>query len=353
MTGGGDPRIGYCTVEDVTSTVDIAPTATRWATVARHVLAASADIEGLLNRRFYPYTDVRYKDWPLNYQYAHPWRLWLDADEVWSLDRIVTGDTTLLPDRDFILRPENTGPPYSSVELRVESSSWWAARGGTWQQTVALHGVFGGCGDTTPAGVAIADVDDVATTVQLGDGSLVGTLDTIRVDDEWMTVTRRRMAPTGVTLTADVAAAPSATVLTVSGSTVVPDETLLLGGERVRVVDVSGATLVVRRAVDGTVLAAHPTGTPVLAVRALTVARGALGTSPAAHPAGTAVSRLAVPEPVRSLAVAEATRTVQVDSQGWTTDRGDAGRMTQFRDLTDLRNSVYTRWARQARIKAV
>jgi len=354
VTGAGDPRVAYCTVEDVASALDLAPGARRWRQIARTVLASSTDIEGLLNRRFYPYTDVRYFDWPLNGQHAVPWRVWLDQHEVLSVDRIVTGGVTLQPGTHFILRPENTGPPFSHVEIRLDSGAMWATGANTWQQAIAVHGVFGGCGDTEPVAELAAPVDTTTGAVTVTDSSTVGTLDTLLVGDEWMTVNRRSMTGTGATLTADATASPGGTVLALSdGALVHPDEVLLIGGERVQVLDVAGDTAVVKRAVDGSVLAAHPAGTAVYAPRALAVTRGVLGSTAAGHQQGDAAARLAPPEAIRTLAIAESIHVVQQDSIGWSTSKGEEGRVTQFRDLNDLRNAAYTRWARQSRIRAV
>jgi hypothetical protein len=353
VTGAGDPRVAYCTLEAVRDALDIAPSAAAARRLSRAIYAVSGGIEGLLNRRFYPHQDTRYFDWPLNYQYAQPWRLWLDANEAWSVDSITTGGQTLHPGVDFILRPENMGPPYSHIEILVSGHAMWAPGTGTWQQAVGVTGVFGGCGDTEAAGATGGSVDAATTTLLVSDSAAVGTLDTIRVDTEWMTVTRKSMTPSGAALAADMTGHQNGTVVTVTGGTWREGETILVDGERARIDDAAGTHLVVRRAVDGTTLAPHTTGAPVYVQRACTVARGVLGSTAAAHTAGTAVERLAVPDLVGQLAIAETLADTELQTMGYTSQKGEDGRAAAMRELADLRNRTYTRWARQSRIRAV
>lgn len=354
MTGTGDPRVAYCTEEDVRDATDITPSASTSRRLARIIYGASANIEGLLNRRFYPQDDTRYFDWPLNYQYAVPWRLWLDNHEVLSVDTIVTGNRTLLPGTHFILRPENTGPPYSSIEILVSSDGMWSPGSGTWQQAIQVNGRFGGNDDTEPAGTLAAAIADATTTsITVTDSAAVGALDTIRAGTEWMTVTRKSMTTTGQTITGTVAASKGANTIPVSGGTWSEWETILAGAERMRIIDVAGGTLIVKRAIDGTTLAAHAPGDVVYAPRALTVTRGILGSTAASHSSGAAVSRLAAPELVRNLAVALSVVGVQQDSAGWMTSRGAEARVTDARAVDALTDQAYTRWARQSRMRAV
>jgi hypothetical protein len=353
MTGAGDPRVAYCSVEDVRDALDLQPGSRAARRIPRAIYGSSTSIEGLLNRRFYPCTDVRWFDWPINYQYAMPWRLWLDNHEVLSVDSIATGGRTLVPDVDFILRPENTGPPYSHIEIRLSSGSMWASGSGTWQQAIGVNGVFGGCDDTEPAGtLAAAVTDTTGTTVTVSDSAAVGTLDSIRVGTEWTTVTSKGMTSTG-TLAADLASSKGQTLATPTGSTWHVGETLLIDAERLRVVDTAGANLVVERATDGSVLAAHTTGAVIYTPRALTVTRGVLGSTAATHLTAAPVARLAVPELIRNLAIAQAITNLQQDSAGWQTDHSKEARITDAVAINDLRNEAYTRWARQSRIRAV
>ena len=353
MTGQGDPRVAYCSEEDVREALDIAPSGSARRRIARAILASSTSIEGLLNRRFYPQIDTRYFDWPLNGQYAPPWRLWLDNHEALSVSSIITGGRTLLPGTHFILRPENTGPPYSHIEILLSSGAALGATG-TWQQAVQVNGTFGGCDDTDPAGQLTAAIPDTTSTpVQVSDSAAVGTLDTILIGTEWMTVTAKTLTTSGATLAADLTASKGGTAVTVSGGTWHEGESILVGAERMRVTDVAGSTLIVQRATDGTVLATHTSGAAIYVPRQLAVQRGVLGSTAATHPNSAAVQHLTPPERVRDLAIAQAAVTLQQHSAGWQTSRGTEARITDQRSLDDLRDEAYTRWARQSRIRAV
>src|SRR5690606_34488219 len=131
--------------------------------------------------------------------------------------------------------------------------------------------------------------------------------DLIKLGTEHMVVTGRSMLDTGQNIGADLDASNSAvTVAVTDGTAFSAGETLLIGSERMLIVDVAGNNLIVKRAWDGSVLAAHTSGADIYASRTLTVERGALGTTAATHLDNAAVSRHVVPGAVRALAVAEA-----------------------------------------------
>lgn len=358
--------VAYCSREDVKAALDIAPTGRADSQIDRAVLGATQGIEGLLNRVFYPTFGSKGWDWP-NWQYAYPWDLYLDRNELLDVTSVVTGGCTLVRGSvdpvtgahsgDFVLQPFNSPPPYSRVELFLDRHGAYGppAGAGTYQLSVVITGAWGGCMDTTTAGQLTADIDATTTSVTVSDSSAVGTLDTIIVGGEYMTVTGRSMATTGQTLQTPVGASKADTVLQVAdGTQYYAGETLLLDGERVQVTDVAGHALVVKRAWDGTVLAAH-TGSTIYAPRRCTVQRGQLGTTPAAHLAGAPVARHAVPDLVRNLCIAEASVNVIRDTMGWapTRESGGGGRAVSLTDLNDLRDQAYTQHARQSRTRAV
>lgn len=344
-------RVAYCTREDVAQVLDVTPGTRTDQVIDRAILASSASVEGLLNRVFYPALDTRWFDWP-NYQYARPWRLWLDRHEVISVTSMTSGPVTV-PASALILRPENTGPPFSHIETRLNSGYTFGAGTSTPQQSISVTGWFGFDRSTSPAGALAAEITDAATTLTVSDGSLVGVLDTLLIGDEYVTVTGRRSASTGQTLQAAVTAAKNDTAFRVtSGAGFGVGEILTVDAERVRVIDVTGNTLVVERAVDGTVLAAH-TAPTVYASRALTVTRAQLGTTAAAHLAGSVVARHTPPALVRDLVIAETLVTGLQHSMAWTSTKGDGGRAETLTHLNDLRDKAYTQYGRQARTRAV
>lgn len=354
--------IRYATREQVKTASEITTAANLDAAVDGAIEAASRSVEALTLRRFYPTTATRVFDWP-NEQRARPWRLWLDADELVSVSSLTSGGV-VIPPSDFFLEPANLGPPYTWIELDRSSNAAFGG-GATPQRDIAITGVFGYTADTVPAGTLTAGVNASVTTLPVSNGAAVGVGALIAVDTERMTVTDRGWAATGATLTGNVTAAKSAVSLALSvADTVHAGELLLVDAERMLVVDVAGTTVVVQRAVDGTVLAAHSLGAAVSASRSLTVTRGATGSTAASHSSSAAVLRHTPPGLVESLTIAEALETINQRKAGYArTDKTSATENSSRGyigtgyvlgvGLAGLRQQVLTAYGRQARTAAV
>jgi membrane protein implicated in regulation of membrane protease activity len=203
-----------------------------------------------------------------------------------------------------------------------------------------------------PAGTVVGAVDAVATALAVGPTAAIGVGSLLIVGTERVQVTGRSMAATGQTLAGALDAQARTTRVPVQdGAAVAEGETILIDGERMRVTDVAGTTLIVTRAWDGTALAAHDAGVAVYALRALTVARGVLGTTAAPIPDGTALTAWQPPGGVRTLTIAEATNTVQQEQSGYarTLRSGSGSKQVAVSTLAlgDLRDSVYARYGRQ------
>ena len=350
-----------CWREDVLRALDAPQTSRDYAQTDRAIATATRSVEGLLNRRFYPETATRYFDWPSPNQ-GTSYRLWLDADELVSVTSITAGGVTLTP-AQYYLEPANMGPPFNRVEINLGTS---AAFGGglTRQRNVAIVGVYGYDADTTPAGaLASAISTTVATTCTVTDSSLVGVGAILLCESERMIVTGKANVTTAQT--GSLTAVNSDQALNVTtGSAYAVGEVLTLDQERVLVLDVTGNTLTVRRAWDGTTLAAHTAAT-IYAPRTLTVTRAALGSTAAAHSSATALTTAAVPSLVRSLTVAEAVLTLGREQAGYTsTARGktlgasgdtgsqSAGNVT-VTAIDDLRRAAVSAYGRTGRTYAV
>lgn len=356
-------RPSYCTRETVAGALDIKESARLGGQLDRALESAADSIEGQLHRNFYPELDTRHFGWP-NGQYARPWRLWLDANELISVTALVAGGVTV-PATDYFLEP-NTGPPYTRVEIDLDSASAFGAAG-THQRAIAITGLFGFRDDEEAAGQLAEALDATETQVDIS-SSNVGTGNLIRVDTERMLVTGRRMLDTGQDLAADLAAQNAdVTVAVADGSSFNPDDVILIGGERMLVADVAGNTLVVKRAWDGSVLAAHTTGASVFAPRTLVVTRGVLGTAAATHSTAAAVAVHRPPALIRDLAVAESLNQLFQETSGYARRGGvvdntrNAISVSNIRSSKDelgvsldaLRAKAYTRFGRKARIRAV
>src|SRR6266536_1045041 len=345
--------VWYATREDVKSALDLKESARANAQVDRVIESASRSVEGLLRRRFFPQVATRYFDWP-SYQYALPWRLWLDQDEIISLTSMTAGGVTITPG-NVNLEPANSGPPYTRIEINLGSSSSFAS-GPSYQRALTLTGVFGYSADEEPAGALAALISSTtAATADVTDSAAVGVGTIVKVDGERMLVTEKSMLTTGQTLqTPLTASVADVTVNVTTGSAYVVGETILLDSERMLVVDVAGNALTVRRAYDGSVLASH-SGSTIYAPRRLTVTRGALGTTAATHSNAAPVVRHVVPGLVRELAVAEAVNTLEQEQSGYArvVGEGEAAIEVRGQGLQSIRMAALDRYGRRARSRAV
>jgi len=348
--------VKYCTVDEVKSALDVKASAYADKQILRAIESASRSIDGLTHRHFYPQTATRYFDWP-DPQPTPAQTLWLEQHEVISVTTLTVGGVAIAAS-DYDLEPNGDGPPYDRIELDLSSSATFGG-GSTSQRTIALTAVYGYGSDTEAAGALAEALDGSETGVDVTDSSLVGTGDTILIGTEYMTVTGRSMASTGVTIhSADSLTASAADVsLTCSSATGIPvvGETVLVDSERMLVVDAAGTTLTVRRAHDGTVLATHAALATIYALRTLTVVRGALGTTAAAHDTATVVRRHAPPGLIRDLAIAEAIVRYEQEGAGYarTVGSGEGERNASLAGLADLRRQTHRLYGRRARMRAI
>jgi hypothetical protein len=330
----------YCTREQVLASLDTAPSVRQYAQLDRLIAAASRDVDALTRRSFWPRAASRLFDWP-DPQGSPSWRLWVDQPEALiSVSGLAAGGTLLDPS-SYTLYPDD-GPPYSRIEL-LRDHDGTLTGAATSQRAIEVVGWWGYRDNATGAGELAADVDDTATVLDVSDAALIGVGDLICVDTERMQVTGRRALPTGTTLAAALGAEKSGTtVAVVDGTAVQPGETILVDAERLAVDDIAGDTLIVRRAVEGSVLAAHLPGAVVWAPRRLLVERAAVGTPAAAHLTGAAVTRWVPPAPVNSLAIEETIVKIGREQSGMArmVGAGDAMRAAPGGDIRDVRAQV-------------
>lgn len=347
----------YATREEVKSALDIQQTARNDAQVDRAIDSASRAVEGLLHRVFYPEYTTKYVDWP-NFQYAWPWRMWLDAAELADVTTtvpVVTSGGNVISNANIFWGNPRYNPPFTYFELNRSSSATFG-QGSTPQRDVAITGVFGYSIDTKDGGTLAAAVSDTTgTSITVSDGSLIGIGDQLLVGTERLLVTARANTTSSQTLQTDLTADDSdVTVAVTTGSAFHVNEVLTLDSERMLVVDVTGNNLTVIRAWDGSVLAAH-SGATVYVSRLLTVVRGAQGTTAATHAQGDAVSVHAVPSLVKQLTVAEAVATLTLEAAAYATSQGSGG-ATQRNvgaGLPALREQAQARFGRVVRQRVI
>jgi hypothetical protein len=328
----GVSRPTYASREDVKSVANI--TTTRDDRLVDDAIeAASTNAEGLLHRRFYPWTGTRKLDWP-NHQHARSWRLWLDENEMISISalKVDNGDTTLSASTYFLRRADSIDePPYDSIEIDLGTSGAFSSST-SHQRAIWPTGVFGGHDATVLVGTVAEALDDNETGIDVSDSTQLGVGDLVKVDSELMLVTARAMLTTGQTVqtTALTASKANVTVLVTSGAALNVGETILIDSERMRVSDIAGNTVTVERAVDGTVLAAHNTGVTIYAPRTLTVTRGAVGTTAATHLTAAPLSKQAYPGLVKALTVAYALNQLQQQGAAYARVSGTGENAKEF-----------------------
>lgn len=343
--------IAYCSREDVLSAADTDPGLRAHAQIDRLIQAASRRVERLCHRRFYPEQATRYFDWPSD-QYATSYRLWLDADELISVDTLTSGDDTLT---DYFLEPQRSGPPYNRIEMDLAGSDAFTA-GSTTQRAIAVTGVFGYGQDEDQATTLSSSITASSTTIAVPNGYAIGVGDLLRIGDERLIVTDRAWLTSAQTLGAGVTAAKSDVSLSVaSGAGFTVGERLLVDSERMQIVDIAGNTLTVERAVEGTTLATHALGATVYASRTLTVTRAAVGTTAAIHSSAAVVYVHRPPAPVRELTIAEVLNSFQQEGSAYarTVGAGEGMRNASGRAVDALREQVYGLYGRTMRTRSV
>jgi hypothetical protein len=351
-----DANVWTCTREDIKSALDVQETAYANTRIDRAIGAGSRSVEGQMQRLFYPVTGTRKFDWPqLPTSGAYPWRVWLDQNELITLTTLTSGGT-VIPAAGYLLEPVNDGPPYTHIDINLGSASSFSA-GPTWQQSLVATGVFGYRADTTPGGTLAAIVSSAsATTITLSDSASVGVGSILLVDSERMLVTSKSMVTTALTLQTDMAASAAGNIVaTTNGASFVVGEVLLLDAERMLIQDIAGNNLIVKRAWDGSTLAAHTGAVVIYAARTATVTRGALGTTAATHANGAPIAVHQVPDLIRTLTIAEALCDLLGEEAGWArmVGSGDNARPAPGGGIRDLRAQAASRYARQARQRAV
>lgn len=345
-----------CTRDDVKLATDSKSTTRDDAQVDRVIGSATEAVEALTHRSFIPITATRLFDWP-NYQYAPPWRLWLDSNELISVTAVTVAGVTLNPS-DYTLRRSDdlNQPPYDRLELDTVSSATFSGAT-SHQQAVGITGLYMGCAlaETQVGALTGAMGASGSAGIQLSPTVGVGSI--LRIDNERMIVTAKTMVDSGQNLGGAglTMSAADVTVPVTAGTGYEVDEVLLIGAERMLIVDIAGNNLIVKRAWDGTVLAAHTAGVDIYALAGFTVDRAQLGTVAAAHNSGSTIWRHEVPGLIRNLTIAEALTALQQELAGYgrTVGGGENEREAAGRGLIHIRNDALQAFGRQGRVGAI
>ncbi len=346
----------YTTRERVMRAGDIKAVAYATAEIDATIEAASRDVDRLIRRGdetrpgLAPWTGSITFDWPAPNNDGN-FRFWLDQHKLYSLTSAVSGGVTITS--DVLLWPPQSGPPYHALDIDRSSDSVLQIGDGVGQRSLVVTGVWAqsvterGLSTWTLGTSPNASTTSVTVNAPIGVGSI------IKVGTERMIVTERAFAPSGQTGT--LASSVAAQSLSVSdGTAFFYGETLLIDSERVTVSDIIGNTLTVRRAVDGTALAAHAASSIAYA-RACTVERGALGTTAASHSSGDRVYAWVPPSLAEQLTIAYALDTREQERSAYartigTEDNMRAAGRGGIKSLEDRVQELYGRPVRMAAV---
>jgi hypothetical protein len=356
-------RVFYCTRESVQDAFDVREAAHRSTQIDEAIASASDDIDGWLNRHKHglaPRIATRYFPWPKR-DYSPSWKLWLDENELISVTTLTSGGTVIVA-ADYFLEPVNSGPPYTHIELDLDSQASFSNTG-THQRAIEIIGTWGINDDQKAAGVLEAAVaDTTGTAVDITRADLVGVGSVLEVDTEKMLV----IAKGSLDSTQDLGSAMNAlkndqTVDVTNGAAFFVGEQVLIDSERMRITEITGNNLTVIRAYDGSTLASHSLGAGVFVYRRLTVERGSLGSTAATHADAASVTVWDVPSLVRDLCKAEAITRLEQEFSAYgarvysdEAERDSSGtEVVAGRGLTDLRKACARRYKRKFRLRGI
>jgi hypothetical protein len=337
----------YVTRENVMDALDVKASAYQTSFIDRAIDSASRNVEALTHRIFYPLLTT--KSWPYPNSQNQSWTLWLDGNDLASLTTLTSGGATI-PAAGYYLEPQEYGPPYNRIEINRGSAYAFAGGSSGPQRSISATGVF--CGaplDESDEGTLVAAIASTSTTTVTA-SKPIGVGRILRVDTERMIVTEKSFITSGQTvLTPLTASMANQTVAVTDGTQFAARESLLIDAERVLVLDVVGNNLTVKRAAQGTTLAAH-TGSTIYWARSLTVTRGALGTTAATHLISAPVYGHVIPSLIDQLTTAYVLERELQESSGYARTGRD---VPGGRGITDLEARVIAAHGRQARQRAV
>lgn len=380
-------RVCYANRTDVQRSVDFKPGLDVNQALDRALTTAAEKIDGQMHRVFYPSDDTRYFDWPNQGgsgggQYAQPWRLWLDENDLVCMTSLVTGGVTITLDQVFAMPWDNPvkGRPYFTyIELDRATNAAFGGNAQTPQYSIAIGATWGCGADADPAGELAAAVATGDTSITTTDGSKLGPGDLMILgygrgsapypssaphagaiqpyQGERILVTDVAAVSTGLTQSGSGVTADSDSdqALSWTGTgTLVAGEVIVLDQEDMLVEQVIGSVATVRRAWNGTTLATHSAAT-IYAFRQFTVTRAMLGTTAGSYNTAAAVSKHRVAPMIRDLSIAEAAGQLLQEGSGYarTVGSGEAAHPAPGIALAELWDEAAARHQRKARHRGV
>lgn len=323
----------YTTREQVAAASDVKASAYLNDKIDRLIFQVSRTIEATLHRSFYPTIATKAIEWPERGSF------WLD-DDLLSVTTLSIDGTAVT---GYVLEDQFFGAPYNRIDFDDATRS-----GG---EDISIAGVWGFSNEESAAGtLAVAISSASATTLTVSNAAAIGIGDQIKIDSERMVVTGRASADTGTTLGSNIDAQTSVTTVPVaSGAAINMGETILIDSERMKVLDIAGNNLIVKRAVDGSVLASHTSSATVYASRLLTVSRGNAGTTAATHSQSAAITKNVPPGLINELALAEVQYLMGQEDAAWnlTIGEGEGQRESSGKSIAGIRKQASLLYGRR------
>lgn len=349
-------HVWYATRGRVMRAADVSASAFQQLEMDSAIESASLAVDTLCRRGddirpgFAPWTGTITFDWPTGVNNDDAYKFWLNQHALLDPETVTSGGVDVSAD---VLPWPEYGPPYTAVAIDVGSDSILSFDSGSGQRSLSITGVWGmtDAEKTRSTWTLAGDVSASTDTVTLAAPADVGSI--VRIGSERMIVTDKAWISSGQT--GSIVAQMNAQSLAVAdGSAFLAGEELILDAERVLIRDITGNTLLVQRAVSGSVLTAH-TGATVYYSRSCIVERGALGTTAAAHSSGDAVALHDVPKLVEQLTVAYALdqRQQELSAYARTIGQGEGQRNASGAGIRDLEARVKAAFGRPLRHRAV
>lgn len=381
-------RPAYCNRWEAMRALDFSPGIDVNSQVDRALISAAENIDAHMHRTFFPSDDVRFFDWPNaggsgGGQYADPWRIWLDDNDLACLTSLSTGGVAITLDKVFLQpwsNPRKNLPYYTYLELDRSTSASFGGNAQTPQMTNALTGTWGYGADADPAGTLAASVGLTDATVTVTNGSVAGPGDLIVLgygrgtapapsapgnhagdiqpfQGERVLVTDVSAVATGLTQSGSgvTTAADDDQALTWTGTgSLNAGEVITLDQEDMLVEKIIGSVATVRRAFNGSTLASHSAAV-IYGWRQWSVLRAQLGTTAGTYASGAAVYRHRVPQLIRDLAIAEAGNQLMQEGSGYArmVGSGENAHPAPGMSLADKWDEARTAHGRKARSRGV
>lgn len=354
--------IQYCTRESVKTALDEAETARSNGQIDDAILSGARDVEGLCHRpenAFVPVLATRYYDYPSRISRAPSWRLRFDDGHTLISATTVTTDngTTTLTGGQYLLEPVNN-PPYTEIQINTGGPAAFGSST-TDQRSTGVLGLWGWSNDVIAIGTLTAALaaTPAATAALAWTTARFGVGDILLIDAERMVISERTLVDSGQNLQTSLTASDSdATVAVTDGTAFAVDEIILIGAERMRVVDIAGNNLVVRRAQDGSQLSDHAAPTAdIYALTGVELDRAVLGTTIAEHDADAIVYRWKPPALLASLNRAYALNTLMQERSGYArvAGTGESAREFTGRGIAALEADVFRIFGRKVRTRGI